>query len=63
MFEKAVVIPENTPLEVRLSTDEKGMTTLGVRINGTDECLLAQNVTLPELRCSKSWIKNIGELM
>jgi len=63
MFEKAVVIPDSTPVEVRLSTDEKGVTSLGVRINGTDECLLAQGVTLPEPRCSKSWIKNIGELM
>jgi hypothetical protein len=62
MFGKAVIVAESTPVEVRLSTDDKGQTTLGVRINGTDECILSQNVTLPEPRCSKTWVKNMGDL-
>jgi hypothetical protein len=36
---------------------------LGVRINGSMECVLAEGVTMPEPNGSKTWSKNIGDLM
>ncbi len=63
MIGKAVILVDTTPVEVKLSADDKGQVTLGVRINGSMECVLAEGVTMPEPNGSKTWSKNIGDLM
>jgi len=63
MIGKTVILEENTPVEVKLSADQKGAVTLGIRINGSDMCVMAQEVTMPEPGCSKSWTTNIKDLM
>ena len=60
---KTVILDNNTPIYVTLSTDAKGQTTIGIRINGGDQCLMAYGVTLPAPGCAQTWSKNIGEIM
>jgi hypothetical protein len=63
MLGKAVILEEGTPVEVRLSADAKGQVCLGIRINGSNEYVLAQGLTLPQAGSSMSWSKSIGNLM
>ena len=58
-----VNLPDDTPVVVKLSADKKGMVTLGIRIDGSEERILAQGVTMPKPNSSKSWRKKIGELV
>jgi hypothetical protein len=62
MIGRAVILEENTPVEVKLSADNNGQVCLGIRINGSNEYVLAKNVTLPTKGNSSTWSKNIGEL-
>jgi len=52
-----------TPVVVKLSADNKGVISLGIRINGSNECLLAQGVSMPSPNQSTTWTKTIGEIM
>ena len=63
MLGKAVILEESTPVEVRLSADAKGQVCLGIRINGSNERIMAQVVTLPQPGCSNTWSKPISDLM
>jgi hypothetical protein len=63
MIEKSVILPESTTIEVKLSTDEKGIVSLGIRIDGTAWRVLDANVTMPEAERSETWSKNIGDLV
>jgi hypothetical protein len=63
MIEKSVILPESTTIEVKLSTDEKGIASLGIRIDGTAWYLLAAKVTMPDVERSETWSKNIGDLV
>jgi hypothetical protein len=63
MAEKAVILEENTPIYVTLSADAKGQVTLGIRVNGSDQCVMAYGVTLPPPGCVQTWSKNIGDIM
>ena len=63
MIGRAVILEENTPVEVKLSADNNGQVCLGIRINGSNEYVLAKGVTLPKTGNSNVWSKNIGELM
>jgi hypothetical protein len=60
---KSVILDSNTPIYVTLSTDARGQTTIGIRVNGSDQCLMGQGVTLPAPGCAQTWSKNIGEIM
>jgi hypothetical protein len=62
-IEKAVILPESMPVEVRLSADSEGIVSLGIRINGSNWCILSKGVTLPEADRSNIWSKNIGEMI
>jgi len=55
---------DNTPVEVKLSTDNGGVVSLGIRINGSNWCVLASGVTLPKSGSSSPpWSKTIGNIM
>ena len=60
---RVVLLEENAEVEVKLSADDKGQVTLGIRINGSDERVLAQTVAMPDPRSTKSWTTTIGEVM
>jgi hypothetical protein len=62
MPKKATPIDDSTPIEVKLSADNKGIASLGIRINGTAWRVLATSLTLPSPGSTKSWKKTIGEL-
>jgi hypothetical protein len=63
MIKKGVCVEETDEVEVKLSADGKGVISIGVRINGTDECVLASAVTLPEPGRFKSWKKKMKDLV
>jgi len=63
MIEKSVIMPVSTPVQVKLSVDEKGLCSIGIRINGSNECLLAQGVTLPKAGTFKIFPATIGDIM
>ena len=63
MTGKTVILEENTPIYVTLSTDAKGQTTIGIRVDGSEQCLMGQGVILPAPGCAQTWSKNIGEIM
>jgi len=63
MIAKAVILDNSTPVEVTLKADAKGQYALGIRINGSDERIMAQVVTLPQPGCSNTWSKPISDLM
>jgi hypothetical protein len=62
MPKKATPIDDKTPVEVKLSTDNRGVASLGIRINGTAWRVLDSSLTLPSSGSTKSWKKTIGEL-
>lgn len=63
MIEKSVILPESTPIEVKLSADAKGMVSLGIRINGSRWYVLALNGNMSEAERSETWSKSVGELV
>jgi hypothetical protein len=63
MIGKTVILEENTPIYVTLSADGKGQVSIGIRVNGSDQCLMGYAVTLPQPGCSQTWSKNIGDIM
>jgi hypothetical protein len=63
MIGRAVILDDSTPVEVTLKADAKGQCSLGIRINGSDERIMALVVTLPQPGCSNTWSKPIGDLM
>jgi hypothetical protein len=62
VIEKSVILSEGTPVKVKMSADEEGKVSLGIRIDGGYDCLLDANLTLPKPGKSKSWTKYVGEL-
>jgi len=63
MIGKAVILEDNTPIYVTLSADDKGQITLGIRINGSHDCVMAKGVTMPGPASSQTWDKNIGDMV
>jgi hypothetical protein len=64
MIEQTVILPVSTPVEVELTSDSKGIVSLGIRINGSNWCILASGVTLPKPGSSSPpWSKTIGDIM
>jgi hypothetical protein len=63
MIGKAVILEDDTPIYVTLTADDKGQVTLGIRINGSHDCVMAPNVTMPRPSSSQTWNKNVGDLM
>jgi hypothetical protein len=63
MIGKTVILEANTPVYVTLSTDANGQVTLGIRVDGGDQNIMAYGVTMPQPGCSQTWSKNIGEIM
>lgn len=63
MTGKTVILEDNTPVYVTLSVDAKGQIIVGIRINGSDQCVMAQGVALPQPGCSQTWSKNIGDMI
>jgi hypothetical protein len=63
MAGKSVILDEDTPIYVTLSTDAKGQTTLGIRVDGSEQCMMAVGVILPGPGCAQTWSKNIGDIM
>ena len=62
MPKKAIPIDDGTPIEVKLSADNRGISSLGIRINGTAWRVLESSLALPSPGSTKSWKKTIGEL-
>jgi hypothetical protein len=62
-MKKVLMLDEEDTVEVKLSADGAGKVTLGIRINGSVECTMSQNVTLPKAGKSQKWSKNIGEVV
>jgi hypothetical protein len=56
-------LKDNTPVEIKLSADEKGVVSLGIRINGSNVCVLSSMVTVPKPGSSQTWSKTIGDVM
>jgi hypothetical protein len=46
MIEKTVILPVSTSVKVELIADSKGIVSLGIRINGSDLCILVSGVTV-----------------
>lgn len=63
MAGKTVTLPDSTPIEVKLSADSKGVVSLGIRINGSNVCVLSLMVTVPKPGSSQTWSKTIGDVM
>jgi len=63
MIGKFVILPETETVEVELKSDKDGVVSLGIRINGSDFCVMALRVSLPEPESSRSWSKSIGDIM
>ncbi|HEX7400546.1 MAG TPA: hypothetical protein VF369_00075 [candidate division Zixibacteria bacterium] len=63
MLEKSVVLPEGTPIYVKLTTNAEGQVSLGIRIDGGNDCLLDPNLVLPKSGEYKSYTKYVGELV
>ena len=63
MIGKAVILEDKTPVYVTLSVDDKGQITLGIRINGSMERVMAQGVSMPQAGSSQTWSKNAGDLV
>jgi hypothetical protein len=64
MIEQTLILPVSTPVEVELTADSKGIVSLGIRINGSNWCILASGVTLPKLGSSPPpWSTTIGNIM
>jgi hypothetical protein len=63
MVEKEICLPKNTPVEITLSVDTRGVLSLGIRINGSNAVLLAQGSIIPSPGNFRSWSKTIGELV
>ncbi|HVP35772.1 MAG TPA: hypothetical protein VMT04_02125 [Terriglobales bacterium] len=62
-MKKVLMLDETDTVEVKLSTDQAGQVTLGIRINGSTECVLSKKVTLPKAGTSQKWSKDIGEIV
>jgi hypothetical protein len=63
MIGKAVILEDDTPIYVTLSADSKGQIALGIRIDGSQDCVMAQGVILPGPGSVQTWSKNVGDLM
>jgi hypothetical protein len=64
MIEKTVILPINTPVDVELTADSKGVVSLGIRINGSNWCVLASGVTMPKSGSApQPWSTTIGNIM
>lgn len=63
MPETDVVLPEDTPVEVQLCADSRGLLNLGIRINGSNVFLLVQGETPPKPGNCKTWSKPIKDIM
>jgi hypothetical protein len=63
MAGNTVTLPDNTLIEVKLSADSKEIVSLGIRINGSNWCVLASGVTLPRPGYSQTWCEAIGDIM
>ena len=63
MIEKSVILPVSTPVQVKLSVNEKGLISIGIRINGSKDCILAQDVAPPKAGTSKTFPGTIGDIL
>jgi len=64
MAGNTVTLPDSTLIEVKLSADSRGIVTLGIRINGSNWCVLASGVTLPNPGSTPPpWSTTIGNIM
>lgn len=63
MIEKSVILPVSTSVQIRLIIDEKGLYSIGIRINGSNECLMAQSETLPKAGTFTPFTTCIGDIM
>jgi hypothetical protein len=58
-----VTLPDSTLVEVKLCADKGGVASLGIRINGSNVCVLSSMVTVPKPGSSQTWSKTIGDVM
>jgi hypothetical protein len=63
MTPQAKDLNDKTPVEVKLSTDNNGIVSLGIRINGSNVYVLSSMVTVPKPGSSQTWSKTIGDVM
>jgi hypothetical protein len=59
---KAVILPVSTPVQVTLGADDKGVLSIGIRINGSNQYTMAQAVIVPKAGQSQTWSQEIGNL-
>lgn len=62
MIAKTVILSVSESVEVELKDDGKGTARLGIRINGSNWCLLASGVTMPALGNHQTWSKTIDDI-
>ena len=63
MIETTAIMPVSTPVKVKISADADGKVSLGIRINGGNDCLLDADLTLPKPGKSKLYTRFVGELV
>ncbi len=63
IIEKTIILPVSTPIQVTLETDDKGILSIGIRINGGTQHALAQAVIVPKAGQSQTWGEKIGNLL
>lgn len=63
MFEPSVILPLDTPIEVKLTGDENGKVSLGIRINGGSDYLLCSDLALPDKGNSQSYSTPLSEAL
>ena len=63
MIGKVVILEDSTPIYVTLTVKDKGQVAIGIRVNGSDQCIMAESATMPQVGSSQTWKKNIGELI
>jgi hypothetical protein len=63
MIGKVVLLEDSISIYVTLTVKDKGQVAIGIRVNGSDQCIMADGVTMPQMGSSQTWRKNIGDLI
>ncbi len=62
-MKKVLMLDEQDTVEVKLSADKTGQVVLAIRINGSNDCVLSDDVTLPQAGRSQKWSKAVKDIV
>ena len=61
-MQKALIVDETEDVVVTLKANQTGEVSLGIRINGSTDCLLSSSVTLPKPGKSQTYSTKVKDL-